>query len=217
VIRGLLRGHATDWPARWKEPPALAAADHTSQRARQGRGRRIRRRVGQECARRRGATGSLIPHAPAIERRRASLRQVAEQYACPRSHATQIANGRLQSRQILWRRGTSTSEPRRTPTGQRDETVTQQAVTCLGPSEHRGGHRGSGGANSGPSPSSAAPSAYARPPEAVDADTLWTQRTRPQGLQISQRTRDSHSAHRHSLVRSEEEERRTTTTSSVQI
>jgi hypothetical protein len=44
----------------------LAAADHTSQRARQGRGRRIRRRVGQECARRRGATGSLIPHACAI-------------------------------------------------------------------------------------------------------------------------------------------------------
>lgn len=44
----------------------MAAADHTSQRARQGHGRQIRRRVGQECARRRGATGSLIPHARAI-------------------------------------------------------------------------------------------------------------------------------------------------------
>ena len=29
----------------------------------------------------------------------------------------------------------------------------------------------------------------------VDADILWTQRTRPQDLEISQRTRDSHSAH----------------------
>ena len=29
----------------------------------------------------------------------------------------------------------------------------------------------------------------------VDADILWTQRTRPQDLEISQKTRDSHSAH----------------------
>jgi hypothetical protein len=40
----------------------------------------------------------------------------------------------------------------------------------------------------------------------VDADTLWTQRTRPQSLEISQRTRDSHSAHIDHLSLSEEEE-----------
>ena len=33
VIIGNLRGHATDSPARWKEPRAFAAANHTSQRA----------------------------------------------------------------------------------------------------------------------------------------------------------------------------------------
>ena len=62
-----LRGHATDSPGRWKEPRAFAAADHTSQRARQGRGRRsIRRRVSGQCACRRGPARSLIPHARAI-------------------------------------------------------------------------------------------------------------------------------------------------------
>ena len=62
-----LRGHATDSPARWKEPRAFAAADHATQRARQGRGRRrIRRRVRGECGKRRGPAGSLIPHAAAI-------------------------------------------------------------------------------------------------------------------------------------------------------
>jgi len=64
---GSLRGHATDPPGRWKEPRAFAAADHTAQRADQGRGRRsIRRRVSRQCAWRCGPAGSLIPHAGAI-------------------------------------------------------------------------------------------------------------------------------------------------------
>jgi len=64
---GSLRGHATDSPGRWKEPRAFAAADHTAQRARQGRGRRsIRHRVRGQCDRRGRGTGSLIPHASAI-------------------------------------------------------------------------------------------------------------------------------------------------------
>ena len=71
-----------------------------------------------------------------------------------------MANGRLQSRQVFWRRGTSTSEQRRTPTGHAGETVTQRTVTRLGPSEHRGGHRGSGGANLQALTSSAVVSAY---------------------------------------------------------
>ncbi len=67
MIIGNLRGHATDSPARWKEPRAFAAADHTSQRARQGRGRQgLRRRVQRQCAARGQAAGSLIPHARAI-------------------------------------------------------------------------------------------------------------------------------------------------------
>ena len=62
-----LRGHATDAPARWKEPGAFPAADHASQRARQGRGRRrIHRRVRRQCGGRRRPAGSLIPHAGAI-------------------------------------------------------------------------------------------------------------------------------------------------------
>ncbi len=68
VIMGfLLRGHATDRPRRWQEPRALAAADHTALRARQGRGgRAIRRRVSRECAGGRRAGGSVVPHAYAI-------------------------------------------------------------------------------------------------------------------------------------------------------
>ena len=59
-----LRGHATDWPARWKEPGAFPATDHATQRARQGRGRRrVRRRVRGQCDEGGGAVGSLIPHA----------------------------------------------------------------------------------------------------------------------------------------------------------
>ena len=62
-----LRGHATDSPGRWKEPRAFAAADHTAQRARQGRGRpSIRHRVRGQCDKRRCGAGSLIPHAGAI-------------------------------------------------------------------------------------------------------------------------------------------------------
>src|SRR5882672_1153515 len=62
-----LRGHATDSPGRWKEPGAFPAADHATQRAHQGRGRHpIRRRVRRQCGERRGALGSLIPHAGAI-------------------------------------------------------------------------------------------------------------------------------------------------------
>jgi hypothetical protein len=52
---------------RWKEPRALAAADHASRRAHQRRGRQsIRRRVSGQCVEARGAVGSLIPHARAI-------------------------------------------------------------------------------------------------------------------------------------------------------
>jgi hypothetical protein len=62
-----LRGHATDAPARWKEPGAFPAADHASQRARQGRGRRrIRRCVRRQCGECDGVRGSLIPHAGAV-------------------------------------------------------------------------------------------------------------------------------------------------------
>ena len=67
VIMAGLRGHATDSPGRWKEPRAFGAADHTAQRARQGRSRRsIRRRVREQCDRRCRGAGSLIPHAGAI-------------------------------------------------------------------------------------------------------------------------------------------------------
>ena len=62
-----LQGHATDLPGRWKEPGAFPAADHTAQRARQGRGRpSIRHRVRGQCDKRRCGAGSLIPHAGAI-------------------------------------------------------------------------------------------------------------------------------------------------------
>src|SRR5712691_10670038 len=67
VIMARLRGHATDPPARWKEPGAFPAADHATQRTRQGRGRRpIRRRVRRQRGQWRGLAGSLIPHAGAI-------------------------------------------------------------------------------------------------------------------------------------------------------
>ena len=62
-----LRGHATDPPGRWQEPGAFPAADHTAQRARQGRGRhRIRRRVRRQCGEGGGVLGSLIRHARAV-------------------------------------------------------------------------------------------------------------------------------------------------------
>ena len=62
-----LQGHATDRPGLRNEPRALAATDHTAQRARQGRGRRtIRRRVSGECAAWGRTAGSLIPHAGAV-------------------------------------------------------------------------------------------------------------------------------------------------------
>ena len=52
---------------RWKEPRALAAADQTAPRAHQRRGRQtVRRRVSGECAGHGPAGGSLIPHAGAI-------------------------------------------------------------------------------------------------------------------------------------------------------
>jgi hypothetical protein len=57
----------TDSPERWKEPRAFAAADHATQRAHQGRGRRsIRHRVRGQCDGQRREAGSLIPHAGAI-------------------------------------------------------------------------------------------------------------------------------------------------------
>jgi hypothetical protein len=66
-MRCRLRGHATDPPARWKEPGAFPATDHATQRAHQRRGRhRIRRRVRGQCGEGRGALGSLIPHAGAV-------------------------------------------------------------------------------------------------------------------------------------------------------
>jgi hypothetical protein len=60
-----LQGHATVGPARWKEPRALAATDHTSQRPDQRHGRSDRRRVGAECRRWWGRCGTLIHHASA--------------------------------------------------------------------------------------------------------------------------------------------------------
>lgn len=56
----------------------------------------------------------------------------------------------------------------------------------LGPSEHRGGHRGSGGRSSRPSPrlprQLTRPHAYAQAKEAVDADGSMDAQTRPQLL-----------------------------------
>src|SRR3982750_1788749 len=67
IMGSLLRGHATDRPARWKEPRAFAATDHTAQRTHQGRGRHaIHRRVRGECVEAHRGLGSLIPHARAI-------------------------------------------------------------------------------------------------------------------------------------------------------
>src|SRR5690606_10539153 len=60
-----LQGHATVGPARWKEPRALAATDHTSQRPDQRHGRSDRRRVGAECRRGWGRGGTLIHHTSA--------------------------------------------------------------------------------------------------------------------------------------------------------
>ncbi len=55
------------------------------------------------------------------------VRQAEEQYACPRSQEGQIANGRLQSRQIFWRSGVSTTSERQgVPTGHGGQTVAQE-------------------------------------------------------------------------------------------
>ena len=129
----------------------------------------VRRRVSGQCGARTGARGSVIPHAGAIRplmiamieaafragpmalaggahrSRRAAVRHGDEQYAWPRSHDAQIAKRRLQRRQVFWRSGASTmSERRRASTGHGAQIVAQRD-DWLGPSEHRGGHRGPGG------------------------------------------------------------------------
>ena len=149
-----------------------------------------------------GSRGSLIPHAgairplviamiePAFRTAAMALARGAdriagapprdtpvEQYAWPRSHDAQIAKRPLQRRQIFWRSGVSTpSERRRASTGHGGQTVAQERRPARSPSEHRGGHRGSGGINSRPSPHSPQSAAYAttaapfKPRRAMDAD-----------------------------------------------
>ena len=165
-------------PGRWKEPGAFPATDHATQRARQGRGRHpIRRRVRGQCGPpARG--GNWIPHAGAVralviamieapfrtapmtlagrvDRRaagRRATRLLVEQYAWPRSHEAQIAKDdcsvdRFSGEAARPRRrsgGTLRLDTALKPWHKRDD--------WLGPSKHRGGHRGPGASTSRPSP-----------------------------------------------------------------
>jgi len=171
VIMAGLRGHATDSPGRWKEPRAFGAADHTAQRARQGRSRRsIRRRVREQCDRRCRGAGSLIPHAGAIRALVITMIEAAFRAApMPAARgADRVVTGGHPTRRRAIRvapitrradREEAVAAPadflakRRVHVGAaahsnwtRSEIVTQETATGLGPSEHRGGHRGSGGA-----------------------------------------------------------------------
>src|SRR5712691_13088546 len=195
-----LRGHATDRPGRWKEPRALAATDHTAQRARQGRGRRtIRRRVSGECAVWGRTAGSLIPHARAIRALMIPMIEAAFRTGtmsaaggADRSAAARRATRRRAIRVAAIARGADREEAAAPPTRflakrrvhdvgaatHSNWTRTSNRGTkrgdWLGPSEHRGGHRGSGGRSSRPSPrlprQLTRPHAYAQAEEAVDAD-----------------------------------------------
>ena len=221
-----LRGHATDPPGRWKEPRAFAAADHAAQRARQGRGRRpIRRRVRGQCGGRRRRGGKSDPSrgrdTPAGDRddrgglrdcarwrwraarteasagrratRRRAIRVAAITRGADREEAVAASTDFLAKRRVHdvgaaarfdWTR-------RVKPWHKRDD--------WLGPSEHRGGHRGSGGFSSRPSPhpphrrSLRDRRTIAQPEEAVDADAPVDAQNAPTAAWKSRwRTRDSH-------------------------
>jgi len=171
-----LRGHATDPPGRWKEPGAFPATDHATQRARQGRGRhRIRRRVDRQCGDGRGPRGSLIRHAGAVRalviamieapfgaalmalpggadrrlaRRRATrgraIRMAAITRHADREDAIAASTDLLAKRRIHDVEAARFDWTRRSNHGTRGDD-------WLGPSEHRGGHRGSGDLTSRPS------------------------------------------------------------------
>ena len=175
-----LRGHATDPPGRWKEPRAFAAADHAAQRARQGRGRQpIRRRVRGQCGEAAGARGSLIPHAGAIRALVIAMIEAAfgtAAMAPARGADRGVAGGRATRRRAIRvatitrarrsRRGGCSAgrfsgeaacPRRRSGSALRLDTALKpwhKRDDWLGPSEHRGGHRGSGGPRSRPSPHS---------------------------------------------------------------
>ena len=182
-----LRGHATDPPGRWKEPGAFPATDHAAQRARQGRGRhQIRRRVRRQCGERDGALGSLIPHAGAVRAlviamieaafgtaamalaRGADRRRGAPPRDTPASNTHGRDHTRRRSRRAdcsVGRLSGEAARPRRRSGGAlRLDTARKpwhKRDDWLGPSKHRGGHRGPGGSSSRPSPQPAAsPSAY---------------------------------------------------------
>ena len=208
-----LRGHATDPPGRWKEPRAFPATDHAAQRARQGRGRHpIRRRVRGQCGGRRRRAGSLIPHARAVRALMIAMIEAAFGTApmalargadrarggppcdTPASNTRGRDHTTRRSRRGGCSAGRFSGEAacprRRSGSALRLDTALKpwhKRDDWLGPSEHRGGHRGSGGSAPGP---------HLRPPrrQLTRAPRLaqtkrlwtltqpWTHRTRPQLL-----------------------------------
>ena len=153
-------------------------------------GDRIRRRVRGQCGERRRRGGKSDPSRARDRRvddrddrgglrdcadgaggrrgptrRRAAVRHAGEQYAWPRSHdgadreeAVAAPTDFLAKRRVhdVGAAARSDWTRRVKPWHKRDD--------WLGPSEHRGGHRGPGGSTSRPSPQPAAsPSAYSNP------------------------------------------------------
>ena len=217
-----LRGHATDRPARWKEPRAFAAADHTSPRARQRRGRLDSVDVSAGSVADRAGGGKSDPSrapdtragdpddrgAPPDCADGAGARPGPRPHArrCdrptrntrgPRSHDGQIANRRWQRRQVFWRSGVSMASEHRALRLDIPPKPWHNGRT--GPDVGaRGGHGGPE-VQSGPSPSvrSAYASALrATSPAAVDAAASVDAQTRPQAAWKTAQTAVFHTAHR---------------------
>jgi len=190
-----------------------------------GVGDRSRPRVGRQCEGGGHTRGSLIPHArargslviamiePSLGTAPMALPRGADRLAAGdgatggravrMAAITGYADGKetvTATAEFLTKRRVHVGAARSDWTRRSNRGTKRRLARSL--SEHRGGHRGPGGFSSRSSPQRAATLSLRdvlRSPnpeqEAVDAVTLWTHRTRPQGLQISPRTRDSHSAH----------------------
>ena len=162
----------------------MAATDHTAQRAPRGRGRRVRRRVRRQCAAPGQAAGSLIPHARAM--RPLVIAMIETPFGAPAMAAAGVGD-RSPARDGPTRRG-AVGVAAITRNTHRERAVTEAADLlpkgyvhvgaaarsdwtqrsnrgtkddCLGLSEHRGGHRGSGGAKLQALTASTRPTAYA--------------------------------------------------------